>query len=335
MSDLTLAVSEAGVNDIVSTLLDPSVARVQAAPRYDPGAFTVEADIDAHFEHGPTLIDFRDTPDQVKLDELDIVWDTFDLDFELDIPELCIGGFCLTPGWFGDCIRAPEKCFFSSDPDVELTLALDWIRSEVSVLADLLVGYSTNRTTDYLQAQVDEHEALEALEAAGESGPIDPPLVNTWDVSLHPDTFDIDIFDTADMIADIVQDLLDRIIDMLVGVLPDWAIDVLESLAGSLVRFLRNALDIGDDLAEWLSDIIGVSLDVPGIILEILDDYLIDYPVFRIEDPYPVLDWSPPLGSPTTGGDPRLIPVKVPIEELDIDLQETEVVLTASIGAYQ
>ena len=159
--------------------------------------------------------------------------------------------------------------------------------------------------------------------------------MNTWDVSLHPDTFDIDIFDTADMIADIVQDLLDRIIDMLVGVLPDWAIDVLESLAGSLVRFLRDALDIGDDLAEWLSDIIGVSLDVPGIILEILDDYLIDYPVFRIEDPYPVLDWSPPLGGPTTGGDPRLIPVKVPIEELDIDLQETEVVLTASIGAYQ
>ena len=93
MSDLTLAVSEAGVNDIVSTLLDPSVARVQATPRYDSGAFAVEADIDAHFEHGPTLIDFRDTPDQVKLDELDIVWETVDLDFELDTPELCIGGF--------------------------------------------------------------------------------------------------------------------------------------------------------------------------------------------------------------------------------------------------
>ena len=335
MSHLTLAVSEASVNDIVSALLDPSVTRIQAAPRADSGALAVEATIDGHLEHGATLVDFRDSPDQVKLDELDIVWDTFDLDFELDIPELCIGGFCISPGWFGPCIRAPEKCFFESDPDIELTIPLDWIRSEVSVLADLLVEYGTNRTTDYLQAQADEHDALEALEAAGESGPVDPPLVNTWDVSLHPDTFDIDIFDTPDMIGDVVEDFLDLVVDMLVGFLPDWAIDVIESIAGSLVQFVRDALDIGDDAGEWLSDLIGVSLDIPGIIVELLDDYLIDYPVFRIEDPFPVLDWSPPLGTAVTGGEPRLIPVKVPIEAFDIDLTETEVVLQATIGAHQ
>lgn len=335
MSHLTLAVSEAGVNDIVSALLDPSVTRIQGNPRKDFGTFAVEAAIDGHLEHGPTLVDFRDSPDQIKLDELDIVWNTFDVDFELDIPEKCIGGFCISPGLLGPCIRAPEKCFFESDIDVELTVPLDWIRSEVSVLADLLVGYSTNRTTDYLQAQVDEYNALEAVEAAGESGPVDPPLVNTWDVSLHPDTFDIDLFDVPDMIGDIVEDFLERVIDVLVGFLPNWAIDVIESTAGSLVDFLRGILDIGDDAAEWLSDIIGVSLDVLGIIAELLDDYFIDYPVFRIEDPFPVLDWSPPLGDPVSGNEPRLIPVKVPIEEFDIDLTETEVVLQATLGAYQ
>lgn len=335
MNQLTLAVSEAGVNSVVAALLDPSVTRIQAQPSTAGDAFSVSADIDGHLEHGDRLIDFRDTPDQVKLDELDVVWDTFDLDFELDIPEVCIGGFCITPGLFGDCIRAPRKCFFEPDPDLSLTLDLGWIRSEISVLADLLVGYSTNRTTDYLQAQVDEHDTLEALKAAGESGPVDPPLVNSWDVSLLPDTFDVDIFDVADIVGDLVEDLLDRAIDILVGFLPDWAIDVLEAIAGSLVGFIRDVLDIGDDAAEWLSDIIGVSLDVPGIIIEVLDEYLIDYPVFRIEDPFPVLDWSPPLGDPTTGNEPRLIPVNVPIEALDLDLTETEVVLTATIGAYE
>ena len=335
MNHLTLAVSEAGVNDVVGALLDPSVTRIQAQPSTAGSAFSVSADIDAHLEHGARLIDFRDGPDRVKLDELDVVWDTFDLDFELDIPEICIGGFCITPGWFGDCVRAPEKCFFEADPDVSLTLDLGWVRSEVSVLADLLVGYSTNRTTDYLQAQVDEHDALEALEAAGDSGPVDPPLVNSWDVSLLPDTFDVDIFDVADIVGDLVEDLLDRAVDALVGFLPDWAIDVLEGIAGSLVGFVRDALDIGDDAAEWLSGIVGVSLDVPGIIVEVLDEYLVDYPVFRIEDPFPVLDWSPPLGDPTPGDDPRLVPVKVPIEALDVDLTATEVVLTATVGAYR
>lgn len=335
MNHLTLAVSEAGVNDVVAALLDPSVTRIQAQPSAGGDAFSVSADIDGHLEHGDRLIDFRDTPDQVKLDELDVVWDTLDLDFELDIPEVCIGGFCITPGWFGDCIRAPRKCFFQADPDLSLTLDLGWVRSEVSVLADLLVGYSTNRTTDYLQAQVDEYDALEALAAAGESGPVDPPLVNSWDVSLLPDTFDVDFFDVADIVGDLVEDMLERAVDMLVGFLPDWAIDVLEAIAGSLVGFIRDALDIGDDAAEWLSDIIGVSLDLPGIIIEVLDEYLIDYPVFRIEDPFPVLDWSPPLGDPTASNEPRLIPVKVPIEALDLDLTETEVVLTATVGAYQ
>lgn len=334
MSHLTLAVSEDGVNDVVGALLDPSVTRIRETPRWDGGAFAVEADIDGHLEHGSRLLDFQDSPDQIKLDELDVVWDEFDLDFELDIPEQCIGGFCISPGWFGPCIRAPRKCFFSGDPDVEVTLPLDWIRSEVSVLADLVEGYSTNRTTDYLQAQVDEHAALEALEAAGESGPVEPPLVNTWDVSLHPTTFDVDVFDVADMVGDVVEDLLDLVVDSLVGFLPDWAIDVLESVAGSLVGFVRDVLDIGDDTVEWLSDLIGVSLDVPGIIIELLDDYFIDYPVFRVEDPFPVLDWSPPLGEAVTGSGPRLVPVKVPIEAFDVDLTETEVVVRVTLGAY-
>jgi len=330
-----MAVSEAGVNDVVAALLDPSVTRIQAQPSTAGDAFSVSADIDAHLEHGDRLIDFRNSPDQVKLDELDVVWDTFDLDFELDIPEICIGGFCITPGWFGDCVRAPRKCFFEADPDLSLTLNLGWLRSEISVLADLLVGYTNNRTTDYVQAQVDEHDALEALAAAGESGPVDPPLVNSWDVRLLPDTFDVDIFDVADIVGDLVEDLLERAVDALVGFLPEWAIDVLEGIAGSLVGFVRDALDVGDDAAEWLSDIVGVSLDVPGIIIEVLDEYFIDYPVFRIEDPFPVLDWSPPLGDPAPSNEPRLIPATVPIEALDVDLTETEVVLTATIGAYQ
>ena len=328
MPDLSVAVSEAVVNDLVAVLLDEEVTTIAAADSGSFGAFSAGYDVEGHFEHGDDLIDFQNDPDEVAVNELDIVWDTFDVDLAVDIPEICVGGFCIIPSPWGCVVRAPEICVFEGGPEIDLTIPFDWVRSELSLTADLAVTYGNYRGgRHYLVAQ-EEEQVLRDEDRLDEDGPV----VNSWDVSLHPDTFDIDLFDVPDMIGDALDAAFEVLVDDLLGWLPGWARDALSAIFGSFVDLVRDVLDIGDDAAEWLSDLIGVSLDLFGLIVEIADDYLFDYPIFRIEDPFPVLDWEPPLSDPAPTDGPRLIPVKVPIEALSIDLAETEVVLSAAIG---
>jgi hypothetical protein len=323
-----MALSEDLVNDLMMVLLDEDVTTIDDERSEDFGAFSLGYDIEGRFEHGEHLIDFQSDPDEVLLDELDILWDTFDVDIAVDIPEVCVGGFCLIPSPWGCVVRAPEICVFEGGPEIDITLPLDWVRSEVSLTADLAVGYGSYRGgRSYLDAQLHEHDLREA-DRLDEEGPV----VNAWEVGLHPDTFDIDFFDVPDMIGDLLDDAVEAVVDGLLGWLPGWARDALHAIFGSLVDLVRAVLDIPDDVAEWLSDMLGVSLDLLGLIAEIIDDFLFEYPVLRIEDPFPVLDWEPPLGTAPPPGEPRLIPVKVPIEEFAVDLRETEAVLTATIG---
>lgn len=329
MSHLTVALSEAVVNDLVAVLLDDEVTRIVGSDSGSFGPFSAGYDVEGHFEHGADLVDFQNDPDEVAIHELDVVWDRFDVDLAIDIPEVCVGGFCIIPSPWGCVVRAPEICVFEGGPEIDITLPFDWVRSEVSLTADLGVTYGTYRGgRHYLEAQVEEHELREE-DRLDEEGPV----VNSWDISLHPDTFDIDLFDLPDMVGDALDAAIEAVIDDLLGWLPGWAKDALRAIFGSLVDIVRAVLDLPDDVAEWLSDLLGVSLDLFGLIVEIADDFLFDYPIFRIEDPFPVLDWDPPLGEPEPADAGRLIPVKVPIEDLSIDLTETEVVLRANVGA--
>lgn len=331
MNHLTLALSEDVVNDVVSVLLDERVTTLTYDEEAEMGPLTAGIDMEAHLELDG--IDFRDTPDRIKLDELDVVYDVLDLFLDIDIGEFCIGGFCIVPWFTGCAVRAPEICLFEADPDIHIPLSLGGlVRSEVSALLALTVDYAENRgTMDYLEAQVEEHRRLEAR-PGDETGPLDPPVVNSWDLSFYPDTLDIDLFDVPDMVGDLLEAAFDFVLDDLLGWLPGWARDVLDTMFGGIVDIVRTVLDLPDDLGEWLSDLIGVSLDLEGFLIEVFDEFLFDYPVFSIEDPYPVLDWEPPLGEDPDPGESRLIPVKVPIEDFDADIDDTELVITAAVG---
>lgn len=331
MSQLEMAVSEDLLNDLVAVLLDEQVTTFADANSGNFGPFDAGYDIEGHFE--PGTIDLRDDPDQIKLSEFDVLWDTFDLSLAIDIPEICIGGFCIVPWFTGCAVRAPEICLFEGGPEIDITLPLGGLfRSEVSVLGEFSIAYGTYRDPgdDYLDAQDAEATRLEqvaAIEAAGNDPPdaLLVPKVNSWDVSVWPETVDIDLIDVADTVADLLDDAIDAVIDGLLGWLPGWAKDVLKAIFGTFTDIVRTVLDIGDDFGEWLSDLIGVSLDLFGFIVEVLYEFFVDNPIFRIEDPYPILEAD-------TSFDPPLIPVKIPIEELVVDVEETEVVLRASIG---
>ena len=91
----------------------------------------------------------------------------------------------------------------------------------------------------------------------------------------------------------------------------------------SRLDLIREILDIADDIDEWLSNLLGVSIGILDFVLTAVADFLAKrFPIFEVEDPYPVLDY-----------DGSLIPVKIPLIGMDVKITEDEMILTSNVGA--
>ena len=121
MPHLTLAANETAFTELFNNVRDTLVRSTGGSGSFGP--FTASYTAGVRVEGGE--IDLRTSPDRVVLNELDVVMDPLTLDLDIDIPEACIGGFCLfwVP-FFGCQIRAPRICVFSADPDLRISLDL-------------------------------------------------------------------------------------------------------------------------------------------------------------------------------------------------------------------
>lgn len=314
MTDLTFALSEDTVVDVFGLLRDEF--EFSASDSVDNGRLSAGYDVGAELRRGS--IDLR-APNEVRVEELDIFWRTLRASFGVDLRRRCVGGGCVIGNPFGSgcAVRAPRVCLFEDDPDIQFTLDLsNALNSEVTFTAKVLVQYLQDRPAgvSYLRAQ--------ELEAARTDSD-DPHKINRWGVFIDPDEVDIDIIDVADSVGDFLERQLDAAINGIFSDFPDWVRDAIEAIVGSVIDLVRTILDIPDDIQEWLSDMLGETLGLFNVIAEAIADYLLREPIFDIEDPYPVLEET---------SSPSLIPVKIPIEELDASVSDTELVVTGSIG---
>ncbi len=304
MSHVNLAVSEAAFGKLVDKLTENiSFSKTDGG---DFGPFTASYSAGVRFEGGD--IDLKDSPDEVVINELDVIYDPLSLTVGIDIPEICVGGFCIIPNPFGGCIlRAPRICLFEGDPDASFTLDLGGlIESEISGGFNVVARYFNNPD----HAGLTDHQAHEQDKA------------NEWQFFLDPRWLDLDIIDISDTVGNILDGIIDAIVDDLLGGLPGWAKDAIRFVLGGLADLIRGILDIGDDIDEWLSDLLGVSLGLFDFILTFIADKLAnENPVFSFEDPYPML--------PTSG---NLIPVLLPIRNVNPDITNVEFVMTADVG---
>jgi hypothetical protein len=306
MSHLTVAVSEGAAQRLFETMRDGF--SLSHADSGSFGPFTASYAVAFHLEGG--TIDFR--PDgSVQIRELDIKWDTLSLSIGFDIPEICVGGFCIIGIPFDGCaVRAPRICAFSGNPDVVIPLDLSGLlTSEVSFRAAPILTHFRHPTRpptmDYIAAQ-----------AAG--------IPDEWRLFIDPITVDIDVFDVADIVGDLLESAVDAAIDGLLGWMPGWARALIRAIMGPVIDLVRFVLDIPDEIDEWLSDLLGVSLGLMDFIVTAVADYFAaQTPLLKIEDPLEIL-----------AGDPAvpLIPVKVPIEKLAVTVSDTELVLEGDVG---
>jgi len=302
MSDITLAASESAFNTLFGQLRDAFTESASDSGSFGP--FTASYSVAFHLENGS--VDLRGN-NTIKISELDIVWDTLAVTLGIDIPEQCVGGWCIIPTPFGCALRVPKICIFSDNPDLLIPIDLSGLlRSEVSLVASLRTGYFVDPARQPWMDYVD-------AENAG--------VPNKWQLFVDPQTVDVDVFDIADIVGDLLEHAIDAAIDTLLGFLPGWARDLIKSLFGSLIDLVRDLLDIPDDIGEWLQDLLGTSLGLLNVIATAILDYLLKDPVWSFEDPFPILD--------AAGG---LIPVKIPVANLAVHVTDDEMVVEANVG---
>jgi hypothetical protein len=279
------------------------------------GPLTASYHIKFHLANGS--VDLRGD-NTVQVSELDIKWDVLDLSLAFDIPEQCFGGFCIIPTPFGCALEFPEICLFSDNPDLEVTLPLGGITSEVSLTGSLKPKYFVNPDRP---AGMNDWDAQDT----------DPPLYNKWQIFLVPEFVDVDPIDVADTVGDLLEAAVDALVDDLLGFLPGFIKDFIKAALGSAIDILRLVLDIPDDIQEFIENLLNVSLGLVNIIAQvIIDHFASDSPLLEIEDPYPILEAT---ANPNEGATPpSLVPVKIPIRDLTIVNNDVEMVLQANVG---
>ncbi|MDP2659401.1 MAG: hypothetical protein Q8R28_01550 [Dehalococcoidia bacterium] len=304
MSHLTAAVSEGAFRNLFGMLRDSFTLSSSDSGSFGP--FSASYSVAMHLEDG--TIDLRND-NTIKISELDIKWDTLEAGIGFDIPEVCVGGWCIIPNPFGGClVRLPRICVFSANPDISINLDLSGIiTSEVSVTASPVVRYRVDPARPPGMADLDAEDA---------------GIPNKWQLFIDPVTVDIDVFDIADIIGDLLEAAVDAVIDGLLWWLPGWAKDIIRAILGPIIDLIRAILDIPDDIGEWLSDLLGVSLGLFNTIVNAVADYFASQkPLYEFEDPFPIL--------PASSG---LIPVKLPVRDLAVFVNTDEMVLEANVG---
>ncbi|MBX2872586.1 MAG: hypothetical protein KTR30_10815 [Saprospiraceae bacterium] len=271
----------------------------------DLGPFTAGYGVGVKLEGGS--INLQNTPDRVVLNELDVVIDPLFLQIGIDLPTICTPSICLF--WLpivGCVLEIPSYCLFEDDIDFGLDLDLgNIIEAEISGAFNVVTNYYNNPA----KAGQSDHQAYFSDSA------------NRWQFLLDPIWLDLDIIDIADVVGNILDAAIDAAIDNFLGGAPGFVVDLIEWLFGGIVDLIVGALDIFDDIDEWLSDLLGVSLGLFDTILTVIAEFLAaDNPIYEFQDPYPMLS----SGS--------LIPVLLPIENVDVDITNDEFLVLADIG---
>ena len=305
MPDLQLAISEEVLNRLFEKLRDNFAVSHSDSGSFGP--FTASYSVGIKLQNGAVECQSNGT---VLIKELDIVYDPLAVQLGIDIPSVTIGGFCIIPTPFGCALRAPKKTFFGGNPDISLPIDLGGIiTTEVSASCSATL----KRIADPAGAGVTRWVAT----AIGHP--------DKWHIFLDPGYIDIDLIDIADTVGNLIDALVDAAVDQLLGFLPSWARSLVKAILGSFTSLIRDILDIGDDVQEWLSNLLGVSLGLFDFAVQAVLEYLASKnSVFDFEDPYPIMK--------AQGGPAPLVPVLVPVVGPSIAVNDDELVVSTSLG---
>lgn len=307
MGHLTVAVSENSFKTLFAIVRDgfsiPVNAPLSGSEAVGPITFIYE--IAFHLEGG--TVDLLDT-NSLKISGLEIKWDKLMLTLQLEIEEWCWGGYWVPAFPFWTYI--PPVCFFSDNPDINTPIDLGgFITSKISLQATPVVAHRIDPQRTPAMSDLDAEDA---------------GIPNKWQIFIDPD-ITIDLFDVADVVNSLIEQILNdqisKLLDVIPGV-PDFAKDLLKSLISPVIDFISDIIAFPLKINEWLSDLLGFDLGLFDTIAEAIAEGFFSDPIHEFEDPYPILP-------PESG----LIPVKIPIKDLSVTINEDEMIIDANVGS--
>lgn len=300
--DVVGAVSKAVVVEVFHQLLAGYEADKSGSKSFGP--FTASYHVRAHASDG--TIDLRNDG-TVAVKDLDIKWDTLELCLGIDIPEICIGGFCIMPTPFGCLLRAPKICLFSASPDIQFCLDLGgFLHSKLSLAVRPTTRY---RVDPGRTGGMNDWDARDA------------GVPNLWQVIAVPVSIDFELINFTATVDDLFGDAINSAIDALLGPLPGWAKSLIRAILGPIVGLVRGLLGLADNIEQWLIDLIG-NLGLFDFLLDRLSGYLGNHPLAELPDPFPILD-----------PEPAQIAVMLPLEFIGVQTTADELVVNADLGA--
>ncbi|MFP7486365.1 hypothetical protein SFC65_19565 [Priestia filamentosa] len=309
MSHLTVAVSKNVFRDAFFTFRDNFRYEIPATSitiNGLVGSATVHLSGEAKLENG----NFELLDDRIRVSELDVTFNRLNLRIDLDLNRICVGGGCAIRNPInGECaVRnpIPETCIFEDNPDTSIGLDLTpYVRTELS-----LDGLFQQ---EYVQ---------------GEQG--NP---SQWKVTILPDIPDVDVLDVADVVGEMLENQLKEAIENLIP--GDGPVeDLILQAIGGLTSFIRRALDAGDDLGEWVRQLILTRFQLIRHLLEFLErafkeNFHTKFLTFN--DPYEMVkkeevEWE-------DGSRVELPPVLIGIKDFNFEVNSDEMKITANLSS--
>lgn len=323
MADLTVAVSESAFQRLFVVLRDS--IRWEAQDNTNFGPFTAGYHVKGHLEGGS--VDFR-ADNSVLIDELDVRWDKFQFTLGLDIPEICVGGGCINMPWPIPDICLPRWCVFSANPDISISPDLAaFVAQELSAAGRPVVRYYDASIPPPV---IDPCGFLRDILV--DNSIIDPfPDHNQWHIYLNPDFIDLDLFDFADVVGNLIENALTAAVTAL---LPGgWVRDLILAIIGGVADFIRWLLDIPDEIDEWLSDLFNISFGLGDLLIQLIGEFFgACVPLVRVDDPLEVLAKEISTSVLLSGTPVELVPVSVSVRNLSVRVDDVEMVLQADVG---
>jgi hypothetical protein len=343
VSTVTIAANERAFNDLVKV----ASKALEAIPPFSGtgtfGPFSVGYQVGFKITGGSIELT---NSGRVHIKELDLTYDPLILTFGLDLPHIHIGGECLIPTPFGCALRLPEIDVFGGNPDISVPIDIgNTVVSEFSgeftvdthkqVLAakGALTDHQAHFTADTSNEIRNRFRSVIAgampLLPSGTVNSIADALVpfvkgnlaDKWQFFLHDVWHNLDLIDIADTAANILRNLVDFIIDKILAPVPSILRGIVKAILHPLIDLIRDILDIPDDIIEWLSSLLGTSLGLFDLVAQLIVNFIGSMvPVYQFETPYPFLDDSS-----------GLIPVLVPVEKVNVTVNDDELVLAADI----
>lgn len=301
MSDLTLAASEKAFVELFNLARDNFKFSHSDSASFL--SFSASYSIAFHLNNGSIHLNDDGT---VEVDALDVVWDTLTFSVCFDFPGFTIPGFCVVPDPWNGCLVGIPSIHIGGPLCIPLDLS--GLVSEISkVRAHLKAVYFVDpgRLPGWTDLQA---------EFAGKS--------NEWRIFIVPDTVSVDPIDIPATIGNLFKNLVEKAIeDLLPSWLPGFVKDLLMAFLKPVVDIVQAVMGVFDNVEDFLQDLLDNQFNFLVLIQTAIVDYFANkYPIEKIEDPFPILT------------DPPLIPVKIPLRNLQANVNSKEMIVTGDIG---